>query len=399
MKVLIVEDSPFFRKLMTEYIKKFVLFAEVKSVDSFSELKNINLNDFDLCIADYVLIDAEGEHIDYLIENNQKVIVLTKFKISEINIKHKDKIIDYISKEQPKALDYLVRFIKRFYKNRCSTVLVVDYEKETRDFQKNILESINLNVLTATNGKEALDIIDSNPDIDLIIMDYEMQILYAERFVIEVRNRKASDELPILVVVKKKDELEFINLFKLEVNDFIIKPFLREEFVVRVNNLLEMYDKVKKISFELQTDPLTKVYNRYFLEHHLESIFNLYSVKSMAMIDIDDFKKINDTYGHIVGDEILHHFATTIKNSIRKSDFVIRYGGEEFLIFMPNTTKMEAYVVLNKIKNNLKPFENISYTFSAGISDEGDEMAEMINIADKRLYKAKKNGKNLIVFK
>jgi len=115
------------------------------------------------------------------------------------------------------------------------------------------------------------------------------------------------------------------------------------------------------------------------------------------MLDIDFFKKINDTYGHQVGDEILKYFANTIKNSIRKSDYLVRYGGEEFLLFLPNIVKEEAKLILYKIKKNLKPYKGINFTFSAGIASEGDKLAEMIKIADEKLYQAKRDGRNKIV--
>ena len=119
----------------------------------------------------------------------------------------------------------------------------------------------------------------------------------------------------------------------------------------------------------------------------------------LIMIDLDHFKKINDTYGHQIGDEILRHFASTIKDNIRKSDLAIRYGGEEFIIFLPESYKKEALIVLHKIKKALRPYKDINFTFSAGIADEGKTLAEMIKLADERLYKAKKEGRNRIISK
>ena len=156
---------------------------------------------------------------------------------------------------------------------------------------------------------------------------------------------------------------------------------------------------LKKAVKNSQIDRLTGVFNRNFLETDFENIFNSFDNKSIAMLDIDYFKQINDTYGHQRGDEVLKHFAKKITSSIRKSDIVIRYGGEEFLIFMPNTAKQEAHIALQKIKNTLTPCGDIEFTFSAGIADEGETLAEMVKIADKRLYKAKNEGRNKIIVK
>ncbi|WP_457560715.1 GGDEF domain-containing protein [Caminibacter sp.] len=115
------------------------------------------------------------------------------------------------------------------------------------------------------------------------------------------------------------------------------------------------------------------------------------------MLEIDFFKKLNDTYGHKFGDEILKYFASVIKENVRKSDIVVRYGGEEFLIFMPNTSKKEAFIALLKIVKAIEPYKNVKITFSAGVADECETLAEMIKIADNRLYKAKEEGRHRIV--
>ena len=124
------------------------------------------------------------------------------------------------------------------------------------------------------------------------------------------------------------------------------------------------------------------------------------------MIDIDDFKSINDTFGHQKGDEVLKILGKTIKENIRKSDIPIRYGGEEILIFFPNTSKEKAYYTLNRIK---KLFSNIDFgigrkvTFSGGIASTPEDLKdwknvdELVEIADERLYKAKREGKNKIL--
>ena len=160
-----------------------------------------------------------------------------------------------------------------------------------------------------------------------------------------------------------------------------------------------MYENLRKVENQLIVDPLTEVYNRFYLENELEKLFNYYSQKAIAILDIDFFKKINDTYGHQIGDKVLKDFAKTIKYVVRKSDAVIRYGGEEFIIFMPNTTKHEAMAVVYKIRKTIKECCGVNYTFSCGIADEGETLAEMIKLADNRLYKAKENGRDLIVIK
>jgi diguanylate cyclase (GGDEF)-like protein len=157
------------------------------------------------------------------------------------------------------------------------------------------------------------------------------------------------------------------------------------------------------------TDELVGVYNRYYLEDVLPKEFKKaqrhHYPLCIAMLDIDNFKQINDTYGHDVGDMVLRHFARTLQSNLRESDFLFRYGGEEFLILMPFTKKEDAKKVLERIRNTLKEDKEVKiankyvqYTFSAGISQFYNEksVSELVKKADELLYKAKRNGKDKI---
>ncbi|MFN4190268.1 MAG: diguanylate cyclase, partial [Pseudothermotoga sp.] len=151
-------------------------------------------------------------------------------------------------------------------------------------------------------------------------------------------------------------------------------------------------------------DPLTKVANRHTLEELMDSFSQLGREFSVIMMDIDGFKMINDTYGHPVGDRVLSYFAQVIKNSIRKDVFFIRYGGDEFLLIMPNASAEIAENLIERIRQSFeKPLEidetEIKITFCAGIATfpkDGKNLRELIDRADKALYAAKFSGKNSI---
>jgi len=400
MKILIVEDNPTYAKLIYNYIKKALLFSSCDIVSSFEELKNIK-EDYELYIVDYVLEDTQkDEHIEYLLENNKKVIVMTAFEEKLLSSNIKEKVIDYIIKEDISIIYYLVKLVKRLYKNKNINVLLTEDSSTIRIYEKTVLKLLNLNVFEAKNGEEALKILEKE-EINLIITDIEMPEKDGIALVKDVRKNYKMDSLPILVVSGEKDSYNALKILKLGANDFIKKPFRREEFIIRVNNLLDMYDYLFEYKHLSVEDSLTGVYNRTYLEYNFEKIYNVFAVKSIAMLDIDFFKKVNDTYGHQTGDEVLKYFANLIKNTLRKDDIVIRYGGEEFLIFMPNSSKEEANIILTKIKVLLKKANNkpLDFTFSAGVADEGDTLAEMIKKADERLYKAKESGRDKIVIK
>ncbi len=398
MKILIVEENRVYAKLIKANIEKYLIFAKCEIVSSFADIKKKDKK-YDLYIVNYILSDAfKDEHIRYLLNKNVKVIVMTEYEDKIYEYPFVDDIVDFIIKDDISIINYLVRLVKRIYKNQFKNVLIVDDSKAIRNYQKKFLNLLNLNVFEAKNGMEALEIIQKE-NINFVITDIEMPKLNGVEMVKKIRKTKKIDELPILVVSSNDKLFVTFQILKLGANDFIKKPFDKNEYIIRVNNLLDIYDYLINYKEERTIDGLTKVYNRFFLENNFERTFKFYEQKAVAMLDIDFFKKINDTYGHQTGDKILAYFAEHIKNNLRKDDLVIRYGGEEFLIFMPNTTKEEAYIILHKIKNSIKDVEGIKFTFSAGVANEGETVAEVIKKADERLYEAKKTGRDKIVYK
>lgn len=164
----------------------------------------------------------------------------------------------------------------------------------------------------------------------------------------------------------------------------------------------------EKIEMQLYFDELTSVYNRTagmnrLLEEMARARRNGKSL-SIAMIDIDNFKSINDTYGHLAGDKVLGHVAMQIKNILRVSDVVSRYGGEEFLIILPETDEIKAFMALERVRESIskKPFkvgnERIYTSVSIGVTevDAEENSFEAIQRADRALYQAKRSGKNKI---
>lgn len=162
-----------------------------------------------------------------------------------------------------------------------------------------------------------------------------------------------------------------------------------------------------KILAEMSTiDGLTKINNHRALAEYLKANISdanrTNNPLSVAIFDIDDFKKVNDSKGHIYGDQVLIDVAANIKNSIRISDVAGRYGGEEFMVIFPNTDLETATKISERIRQAIESYsfvDGLKITISGGIKEyEREDMTELINLADKNLYKAKKNGKNQIVF-
>ncbi|MEO1923655.1 MAG: diguanylate cyclase [Nautiliaceae bacterium] len=169
--------------------------------------------------------------------------------------------------------------------------------------------------------------------------------------------------------------------------------------------------KVEDYSQKAYKDGLTNVFNKRFLKEKAHELFLKYQLSDtqvgIIMIDIDDFKKINDTYGHDVGDMVLIRLTEEIKKHIRKDDFFIRYGGEEFLLILPNSNIQTTYTIAEKIREAIQNLKikvgdkTINFTISLGISEvrkNDKNLFEAIKRADEKLYKAKRNGKNRVEF-
>lgn len=158
--------------------------------------------------------------------------------------------------------------------------------------------------------------------------------------------------------------------------------------------------------YELATiDEKTGVYNNKFFktisEMELDKAKREIGPLSLMILDLDNFKKLNDTYGHLIGDEILKRLALVLKNNIRKYDIVSRFGGEEFVILLPNTQIKRAKLVCERIRRevqNDRELKKYSVTFSGGLTEykKGDSVKKMQSRADKAVYRAKKKGKNRI---
>ena len=171
-------------------------------------------------------------------------------------------------------------------------------------------------------------------------------------------------------------------------------------------------ESVQRLSKEAKTDPLTGLLNRRYMHLILKDVIELSSITetpfAIALIDIDDFKKINDTYGHLVGDCVLKELAKLLKKAFRKGDYIFRYGGEEFLVVMPSTGLNEAVKILERFRRIVERHlfrcegREIKITVSIGVCSDipknGKSILSYVRCADMKLYKAKRSGKNRVVF-
>jgi len=225
--------------------------------------------------------------------------------------------------------------------------------------------------------------------------------------------------LPIILIADDGEEERVVRALDLGVNDYLVRPVDPQELVARLRTQVRRKRYNDHLRFSVAqtiemavTDPLTGLHNRRYLDSHLETLFDRAAARqrplSIMITDIDRFKQVNDTFGHDAGDEVLKEFARRLRCNVRGIDLACRYGGEEFIVVMPDTDGTIARKVAERIRAEIaaKPFcigEGdcpISVTVSVGVSSlqrPYDSVAQLIKRADIALYEAKASGRNRVV--
>ncbi len=406
-KILIVEDNDFFAKLMSHTIyKRFSFKVDIASSAKEARQK-LSEHSYDLLVVDLILPDSEGEFIEEVCTDH-KVVVTTSFEddLTRKKITALD-IVDYVIKSDSADFSYLLNVIHRLRMNERMSVLVVEDSLSIRNHIVSLLELQGLGVITANDGQEALDIIKEKPgEIDLVLTDYNMPNMDGLEFLKHLRKEYAIDELPAIILSAVGNESIIARFLKAGANDYILKPFSREEFFCRINLSLNNLEMLREAKESASTDHLTGLYNRYYMESRLEEITREKNeTNALAIIDIDHFKEINDNYGHHTGDLALKFFAVQLLNHFDINN-IIRIGGEEFLIVFPNMNTKKAVLKLEMLRQDVQEasFSDVngrtmSLRFSAGVAETLKGGCEaVIRMADSYLYQAKENGRNRIEF-
>ncbi|WP_024955530.1 GGDEF domain-containing response regulator [Sulfurospirillum arcachonense] len=408
-KILVVEDNKALSKLIAKKISQNIDF-EVDVAHSLKEAQLfISKNKYFITLLDLNLPDApNGEVVDYVLSKNIPSIVLTANvdKETRKNILSKN-VIDYVYKGNMDDVNYIFHLIERLSKNRNNKVMIVDDSIPMRSEMKQILEAQMYKVFCAAHGEEALVYIKDNPDIKLVLTDYNMPVIDGFELIKTLREDYPKMQMCIIGMTENSDQMLSSKFLKIGANDIINKPFIKEELICRVNNAVESLEYIETISDMANTDLLTGARNRrsFFKEmnSYMDNCRQNGERFAVGILDIDDFKNINEKYGHDTGDIAIKELVELVQDNIKGSDIIARLGGEEFCVLLKNIDKnkaVEFFVRLRlKIANNLISFENIDlkYTVSIGVTFNGeDDFKELMSQADMALYNAKQNGKNRV---
>ncbi|MFL5018173.1 MAG: PleD family two-component system response regulator [Rhizobium sp.] len=254
---------------------------------------------------------------------------------------------------------------------------------------------------------------------DLVIVNANFDDYDPLRLCSQLRSLERTRFLPILIITEQGADDMVVRALDLGVNDYIIRPVDANELVARSLTQIRRKrynDRLRasvKQTIELAvTDPLTGLYNRRYLDNHLNVLFSRSMARgrplSVLITDIDRFKHVNDTYGHDGGDEVLREFSNRVRSTIRGADLACRYGGEEFVVVMPDTSPEIAAAVAERLRAAIEsaPFmlkhsgEALNVTASFGIASRIASVltpGQLMKQADLALYEAKNTGRNRVV--
>lgn len=301
-----------------------------------------------------------------------------------------------------------------------NSVLIIDDSDTVRERIIKTLESFDLfsRYYEAEDGLEGFKKLISAP-MDIILCDLEMPRIDGFKFLSMLKARPDLQDVPVLILTGMNDRELKIKGLEQGASDYITKPFDPEELVARVKvhlkikNLQDDLKRSNELLLELSnTDHLTGLFNRRYmmdaLDKEVQRCIRNGGNLSLIMMDIDHFKKVNDTYGHLQGDVVLRMVATQLQKELRSYDCAARYGGEEFISILPDSALKEAVFVADRIRLSLQALKfsgalsPLSITASLGVAcfpAAGVSTVDaFIKQADDALYRAKSNGRNRVEF-
>ena len=255
--------------------------------------------------------------------------------------------------------------------------------------------------------------------VDLVILNATSRTFDGLRFAAQIRSHESTRNLPILALIDPDDRGRAIKALDIGVNDVLPRPIDPEELAARVRTQIKRkrYTDLLRANLDQSleaavTDPLTGLHNRRYMASQLDPLVARATRDGKPvgalLLDIDHFKKINDSFGHDVGDEVLREFAVRLASNVRAVDLPCRYGGEEFVVVMPETTLEEAGRIAERIRLHVSssPFrvsngrEILTVTISIGVAASlgpGDSPEALLKRSDEALYEAKQTGRNRVI--
>jgi two-component system cell cycle response regulator len=414
LTILYVEDDEVIGNLMARSIKREVkeIYRAYNGIEGFELFKEYypdiiitdirmplmnglemiqKIREIDMNIK--ILITSAFSDIDFLvsaIKYNTNGYILKPIDKSELFIALNDaaKSIHY-----EKAMKRFMKYIQDIIDVQKSLIVIQDKNLNFVRANQNFLKYFNVNsVEELSNEIRNYEFISNNNSIDPLINISIENLEY-----LAAKNDTNTTQI-------KRGEL--IDSFILNVSK-LINDDGEVEYLISLTDISEIFDEKMSLEDKANKDFLTGLYNRYKFDDDFErevKITKRYNLGlSIVMFDIDNFKDVNDTYGHVIGDKVLKNIAHIVTEGIRESDSAYRWGGEEFIILLPNSSDENAYELTERIRKTIEIFDfdkdldRVTCSFGISAFRDGLSMKEIVSEADSALYQAKKEGKNRTV--
>jgi two-component system, cell cycle response regulator len=289
------------------------------------------------------------------------------------------------------------------------TVLIIEDHPDQRDLLAIVLQREGYEVITAANGLEALAKLNEH-QVHIALSDIMMPKMDGFELINKIRSNPAIKHIYMILITARIQEGDRVRGLDLGADDYITKPFSFSELLARVRVGSRVVQYQQNLEYQTQVDSLTGLFNRRALERKITEEFERAKryghPLSVLILDIDNFKQINDTYGHHGGDKALVKISETLREKTRRSDFPSRYGGEEFVLILPESDQESAVQAATKIHDEIRscrfgtPEKPFLLTVSIGLSSTSlkdySDWRQMIEDADGALYHAKNTGKDRI---
>lgn len=410
-QILVIEDSRTFSLALRQLLQAEtgLPVTTCASLKEVSDLIVAAPGAYAIAVVDLNLPDApRGEALDWTVTHGIPSVVFTAtFDLATRGRIMEREVIDYVLKDNEFALPNIVATVKRALNNRNTRILVVDDTRTTRKVLARMLSIQQYAVVEAGSGQEALTILESNPDIQLVVSDYYMPDM--DGFELARRIRRQRPDVRVLGISSSTDRQTSAGFLKAGAHDFVSRPFVLEELQCRIASNVEVLEQLRQLQDLAARDFLTGLFNRrHFFARGRQLVSEAREMGlpiSVAILDIDHFKRLNDRHGHDGGDKALTAVARTLGVMAERGfNLLARIGGEEFAIIFPGADLDEAERLCGDIRAAIAgaPLvingDTLPLTVSIGVAALApDAMLETcLGQADEALYVAKQDGRDRV---
>jgi len=411
-RILLVEDTRFYSIAIRDRLEsRFgANVAHCQSYDGLINLFSQPSCEFDLAILDLCLADApDGEALDYVLSRGVPCIVFSGIsserKRQEILAKN---VLDYVPKCFARSIDSLLGIVEGFFSTSHATIMVLD----PRGAGSKVLPYIDADghpFVVSVDVIEALRVLDRSEGIQLVMLNAEPNSIDCAKFIEAINDRFGADRLRVIGfnhVAGSDDVSRFLGAGG---DDFVHLPISQIDLAGRIDHMLALHGHIQALRRMASRDYLTDLLNRrYFYDRGpklVDSGLRQGQPLCMALLDIDHFKRLNDTYGHEIGDHVLKAVANKLLQTVARTPHVAaRLGGEEFGILLVGLDIEQSFAFCDLLREDIAKVrvvvedEEISVTVSMGLAaiTANETFDNYLNAADQYLYLAKHSGRNQV---